>query len=308
MVMRGAEAQGRPLLRPVRARLRDPRDARPPAAHVPDPHVHQEQVRPPPPARPAVPLRAHREVRGAVRRRGRPRGVRRRSSPSCIDFLDGEHDADPRPARQAACTRRPTRSSSSARRGSATSSSRCARRSSASRWSAPRRRTTTSSASSTTRSRRRCRCSSCARAASSAARAWWSTRWRTSSRPSSSAACSSSSTATLPATTSHARSSCPIEPDDLELYEEFLALQPRPQGAHPRAAARREARAAGDRHAERAGGVRAPQAPARVRPQRPRPGAARAAGRARAARGAAAHRVLRHLEPPGHRDRRRRWW
>ena len=71
MVMRGPEAQGRPLLRPVRARLRDPRDARPPAAHVPDPHVHQDQVRPPPPARPAVPLRAHREVRGAVRRRHR---------------------------------------------------------------------------------------------------------------------------------------------------------------------------------------------------------------------------------------------
>ena len=71
------EAQGRALLRSVRARVRDPRDARPPAAHVPDPDVHQGQVRPAPPARPAVPLRAHREVRGAVRRRDRPRGVRR---------------------------------------------------------------------------------------------------------------------------------------------------------------------------------------------------------------------------------------
>ena len=47
---------------------------------------------------------------------------------------------------------------------------------------------------------------------------------------------------------------------------------------------------------------------ARVRPQRPGPRAARAAGGARPARGAAAHRVLRHLEPAGHRDRRRRWW
>ena len=83
MVLRGPEAQGRPLLRPVRARVRDPRDARPPAAHVPDPHVHEGQVRPAPPARPAVPLRAHREVRGAVRRRDRPRGVRRARRRSC---------------------------------------------------------------------------------------------------------------------------------------------------------------------------------------------------------------------------------
>ena len=39
MVMRGAQAQGRPLLRPLRPRLRHPRDARPAAAHVPDPHL-----------------------------------------------------------------------------------------------------------------------------------------------------------------------------------------------------------------------------------------------------------------------------
>ena len=41
-----------------------------------------------------------------------------------------------------------------------------------------------------------------------------------------------------------------------------------------------------------------------VRPQRARPRAGRAAGRARPAPSAAAHRVLRHLQPPGHRDRR----
>ena len=65
--------QGRPLLRALRPRLRDPRDARPPAAHVPDPHVHELEVRPASSARPPVSLRAHREVRGAVRRRHRPR-------------------------------------------------------------------------------------------------------------------------------------------------------------------------------------------------------------------------------------------
>ena len=39
MVMRGAQAQGRPLLRALRPRLRDPRDARPAAAHLPAAHV-----------------------------------------------------------------------------------------------------------------------------------------------------------------------------------------------------------------------------------------------------------------------------
>ncbi len=76
------------------------------------------------------------------------------------------------------------------------------------------------------------------------------------------------------------------------------------QGADPGAATGREARAARDGDAERAGGVRSAQAEARVGPQRARPHAARAAGGARPARGAAAHRVLRHLEPAGHRDRR----
>ena len=38
-VMRGAEAQGRAVLRPVRARLGDPRDPRPAAAGLPGPHL-----------------------------------------------------------------------------------------------------------------------------------------------------------------------------------------------------------------------------------------------------------------------------
>ena len=90
------EAQGRPLLRPVRPRLRDPRDARPPAAHVPDPHVHQEQVRPPRTASaarastrtsrsasaPCVGAVDHRRVHAARRRADRlpRRRARRRSS------------------------------------------------------------------------------------------------------------------------------------------------------------------------------------------------------------------------------------
>ena len=39
MVRRGDQGQGQPLLRPLRPRLRHPRDARLAAAHVPDPHA-----------------------------------------------------------------------------------------------------------------------------------------------------------------------------------------------------------------------------------------------------------------------------
>ena len=73
MVMRGAQAQGRPLLRALRPRLRHPRDARPAAAHVPAAHLLGQQVRPPRAPRPAVPAVPHREVLRALRRRGRPR-------------------------------------------------------------------------------------------------------------------------------------------------------------------------------------------------------------------------------------------
>ena len=75
MVMRGSQAQGRALLRALRPRLRHPRDARPAAAHVPDPHLLGQQARPPPAAGPALPAVPHREVLGPVRRRDRRRGV-----------------------------------------------------------------------------------------------------------------------------------------------------------------------------------------------------------------------------------------
>ena len=129
--------QGRPLLRAVRARVRDPRDARPPAAHVPDPHVHQLEVRPAPPPRPAVPLRAHREVRGAVRRRHRPRRVHEARAGAARLPRRRARRGHPPPRGADERTRR-TSSSSSSRRGSATSSRACARRSNASRWSARR--------------------------------------------------------------------------------------------------------------------------------------------------------------------------
>ena len=69
-----------------------------------------------------------------------------------------------------------------------------------------------------------------------------------------------------------------------------------------------EARAARDGDPQRGRGVRPAQAAPGVRPQRAGPRAHRAAGGARPPRGTVADRVLRHLEPAGHRDRRRRWW
>ena len=88
----GLEAQGRALLRSLRPRLRHPRDARPAAAHVPDPHLLGQQARPPREAGQAVPAVPHREVLGPVRRRDRRRRTTTSWCRSCIDFLDGDTD------------------------------------------------------------------------------------------------------------------------------------------------------------------------------------------------------------------------
>ena len=107
--------------------------------------------------------------------------------------------------------------------------------------------------------------------------------------------------------TSRARCSCPIEPDDVRALRGVprrrCAAQ---QVAHPGAAARREARAARRPSTQNArGGVRPPQAASRASDHNARARALLALQEALApARGAAAHRVLRHLQPAGHRDRR----
>ncbi len=77
MVDARAQAQGHPVLRALRPRLRHPRDPRPAAAHVPDPHLLRHQVRAAPPPRPAVPAVPHREVLGPLCRRGRRGRLRR---------------------------------------------------------------------------------------------------------------------------------------------------------------------------------------------------------------------------------------
>ena len=77
------QAQGHPLLRAVRPRLRDPRHARPAAAHLPDPHVQPGQVQRAPAPRPAVPAVPHREVQRPVRRRDRGDAVPAAGRRSC---------------------------------------------------------------------------------------------------------------------------------------------------------------------------------------------------------------------------------
>ena len=96
----------------------------------------------------------------------------------------------------------------------------------------------------------------------------------------------------------------PVEPDDLATYEEWLCLQrgSRVQVRVPRRGDKRAA--AGDGHPQRLGGVHPPPPAPGERPQHAQPGAHRAAAAPRAAGGAAAHRVLRHGPPPGHRLRR----
>ena len=102
-----------------------------------------------------------------------------------------------------------------------------------------------------------------------------------------------------------ARSSCPSSPTTSTLYEEFLGAAARGARCAIRVPQRGDKRELLETVTlQRAGGVRPPQAAPGLRPQRRGPCAHRAAGRARAARGAAAHRVLRHLQPPGHRHRR----
>ena len=89
-VMRGAEEEGRALLRPLLPRLGDPRDARPAAARLPGPHLLGGGLQAGRPGRPAVPARLHRQVLRAVRRPGRaPRSTAQIVDDFC-DFMAGQ--------------------------------------------------------------------------------------------------------------------------------------------------------------------------------------------------------------------------
>ncbi len=93
----------------------------------------------------------------------------------------------------------------------------------------------------------------------------------------------------------------PALPADHAALAELLSEERGRQGVAPDPAARRQAVADGDRAAQRAAGVRPAQAEARQRSDRALAGARRDPGGARAGRGAAADRVLRHLARLRHR-------
>ena len=109
----------------------------------------------------------------------------------------------------------------------------------------------------------------------------------------------------VPTTTrSRARSWCRRCRPTPRRFEELLAELRGSRVVDPGAAARRQEGAAGDRRPQRRAVADAAQDQAGQRPDHPQPGAGGDPGGARADDGAAAHRVLRHLQPAGHRGGR----
>ncbi len=138
----GPQAQGGALLRPLRPRGRHPGDPRPAGAELPGPHLLGHQVHAPRAAGPALPALRHRALLGPVRRRGRPRGLRRlRRGPHGVPLRRHRAGAGPAGGRDARGGRRAW--SSSGRPACATASSRCTRRPRPSRWSRSGPRTST---------------------------------------------------------------------------------------------------------------------------------------------------------------------
>ena len=163
-------AQGRALLRAVRPRLGHPRDARPPAARLPGPHLQRRGVPAPRPDRAPLPARLHRQVLRPVRRAGQRRRAPRHRR-RLLRLPRGPH----RPPRSGSWSGgwRPPRRSWSSRRppACATTSARCAARWSSRPSCSATAPTPTSSRSPTTSSRPRCRSSTCAAAGSAASAA-----------------------------------------------------------------------------------------------------------------------------------------
>ena len=293
----GQEAQGHPLLRPLRPRLRHPGDARPAPAHVPHPHLQRQQVRPPRAPRTALPALPHREVQGTVR--GRDRRGRVRTAGRAPDRVPRRRHPVGRPPARAA-------DAGGGRRPGVRAGGPPARppgqRPQGHREADDRHR----EAGGPRRHRDGGR-----RAGDGGAgllrapgpggrpqglhpRHGGGCVARRAGRPGVGGALRRG----------RARSHPPPGPGSRRAVRRrrlpgVPVRAPRVQGVDPGAAAGRQAGPAGDRHAERPGGVRPPPAEAGVRPQRPGPSPYRPPGRVGPAGRAAAHRVLRHEPHPG---------
>ena len=285
----------------------------------PGPHLQRRGVQAGRPGRAAVPARLHRQVLGALRRQGEPGGAprdRRRllrlHGRLVDDVRQAAREADGRGRRRAGlragrpAARRRRRAEAGARE--------------ADRRARPTAPTPTSSASPRTSSRRRCRSSTSAAAGCAASTATSSTRSRTSPPATWSVSSSPRSTARTRTSTSRwtpwkpgsdpEASDVPREvlvpamPPDADAITRWLR-QLRGTNVELRVPQRGDKKAlmeTVERNAKQAFALhktkRASDLTARCE------GARRDPGGARARRRAAAHRVLRHLQPAGHLGRR----
>ena len=303
----GREEEGREVLRPLQPRLGHPRDRRPAAARLPDALVQQRGVQAVLPDRPTVPARLHREVLGPVRRPRRRRGAPPRSPRTS-------------PTSWAVA---PTRSSSASEREMyAASEAQDYERAARLRDDLGALQQGAGEAGGGLRRRHRRRRDRARRGPARGGGADLPRALRSHPRPARlgrrpgrghrhrrpgqrvpAAALRGRGGGRDPARDPGA--------GDARGRRHLRGAARRDageQGRHPGAAARGQASAAGDGGQERRAVPGAAQDQARQRPDRPQPGARGDPGGARPAVGAAADRVLRRLQPPGHRGGRPRWW
>ena len=297
------EEEGREVLRALQPRLGHPRHRRHAAPGLPDAVVQQRGVQAVRPDRPPLPARLHRQVLGPVRgprrrRRAPPdrRGLRRLHGRAHRRVRQAHPEGDVRRLRGPGLRagRAPARRPGRAPQGAGEAGGRLRRRHRRRRDRAGRGPARGRRADLPRPRRPHPRPAGLGRRPGRGPRhrAGWS------------ASSCSSSTPARTATRSRARSWCRRCPRTPTTFEQLLS-ESRGSRVSIRVPQRGDKRSApGDRRAERRAVPGPAQDQAGQRPHRAQPGARGDPGGARAAGGAAAHRVLRHLQPPGHRGGR----
>ena len=271
MVMRGRKRKGVRYFGPVRPRLRHPRDARPAAAHA------SRSARAPTTSSTSTSGSAGRACCSTSRSAAGPCVGEIDDEPTTtqlvdelLDFLDGDTDDDRQAARAPRCARRPTSSSSSGRPGCATGSPAVRKAIEKQQMVAERSEDLDVIGIADDE-------------LEAAVQVFYVRKGRVVGRKGFVVDKVEDLTPGelvdrileelygdepplgVPEAGARARSS----PTTSTTYEEWLTHAARVAGADPRAAARRQARAARDGHAQRQGGVRPPPPAPRRRPQQP---------------------------------------